>query len=102
MSIVCANALNEEYAVIGTDLPSVSSYWKIASINDGFFPVTSSDPKVEEYYLNAKKKGNFYATYDTFSYKFADIVITIEPGDPEKPGLIFENKIKNVIEYYEF
>ena len=75
MSIVCANALNEEYAVIGTDLPSEDSYWKIASINDGFFPVTSSDPKVEEYYLKAKKKDNFYATYDTFSYQFADIVI---------------------------
>jgi len=26
--------------------------------------------------------------------KFADIVCTIEPGDPEKPGLIFENVIK--------
>ena len=26
--------------------------------------------------------------------KFADIVFTIEPGDAEKPGLIFENKIK--------
>jgi elongation factor G len=26
--------------------------------------------------------------------KFADIVITIEPGDAENPGLIFENKIK--------
>ena len=26
--------------------------------------------------------------------KFADIVITIEPGDADKPGLIFENKIK--------
>ena len=26
--------------------------------------------------------------------KFADIVVTIEPGDPEKPGLIFENVIK--------
>ena len=39
MSIVCANALNEEYAVIGIDLPSEDSYWKIASINDGFFPV---------------------------------------------------------------
>lgn len=26
--------------------------------------------------------------------KFADISITIEPGDPEKPGLIFENAIK--------
>ncbi len=26
--------------------------------------------------------------------KFADIVFTIEPGDPENPGLIFENRIK--------
>ena len=26
--------------------------------------------------------------------KFADIVITIEPGDPEKPGLIFVNAVK--------
>jgi len=26
--------------------------------------------------------------------KFADIVVTIEPGDADKPGLIFENKIK--------
>ncbi len=26
--------------------------------------------------------------------KFADIVVTIEPGDAEKPGLIFESKVK--------
>ncbi len=26
--------------------------------------------------------------------KFADIVVTIEPGDADKPGLIFENQIK--------
>ncbi len=26
--------------------------------------------------------------------KFADIVVTIEPGDPEKPGLIFNNAVK--------
>jgi len=75
MSIVCANALNGDYAVIGTDLATENSYWKIASINDGFFPVISSDPKVEEYYVEAKKKDNFYATYDNFAYQFADIVI---------------------------
>ena len=27
MSLVCANALNKEYAVIGTDLASEDSYW---------------------------------------------------------------------------
>ncbi len=26
--------------------------------------------------------------------KFADIIVTIEPGDAEKPGLIFENEVK--------
>ena len=26
--------------------------------------------------------------------KFADIIVTIEPGDPENPGLIFENEVK--------
>ena len=39
MSLVCANALEEDYAVIGIDLPNTQSYWKIRSINDGIFPV---------------------------------------------------------------
>jgi len=34
MSVVCANALTEEYAVIGVDLPSENTYWKIKSINE--------------------------------------------------------------------
>ena len=38
MSIVCANALTEEYAVIGVDLANENTYWKIKSINDGIFP----------------------------------------------------------------
>ena len=54
MSLVCANAIGD-YAVIGVDLPTEESYWKIASINDGF-PVVSSDPKVEAYFEEAKKK----------------------------------------------
>ena len=33
MSLVCANALNEEYAVIGIDLANETNYWKIKSIN---------------------------------------------------------------------
>src|ERR1700740_144190 len=56
MGLVVANALTEEYAVIGIDLPTPSSYWKIASINEGVFPVIASDPKIEQYYENAKQK----------------------------------------------
>lgn len=38
MGLVVANALTEEYAVIGIDLPTPASYWKIRSINEGVFP----------------------------------------------------------------
>ena len=33
MSLVCANALTEEYAVIGVDLPTPASIKKVESIN---------------------------------------------------------------------
>ena len=60
MSLVCANALNKDYAVIGVDLPTEDSYWRIGSINEGYFPVTSSDPKVETFYQQVRKKGNLF------------------------------------------
>jgi UDP-N-acetyl-D-glucosamine dehydrogenase len=44
MSLVCANALTEEYAVIGVDLANEHTYWKIKSINDGIFPLIADDP----------------------------------------------------------
>tara|TARA_B100000214_G_scaffold228620_2_gene166614 strand:- start:2004 stop:3509 length:1506 start_codon:yes stop_codon:yes gene_type:complete len=75
MSIVCANSKNDEYAVIGVDLPSPESYWKICSINDGVFPVVSSDKKVDKYFKNTIKKNNFYATYDEYAYSQADAII---------------------------
>ena len=45
MSLVCANALTEEYAVIGVDLANENTYWKIKSINDGIFPLLQMIPK---------------------------------------------------------
>ncbi len=75
MALVVANALTEEYAVIGIDLPNESSYWKIRSINEGVFPVIASDPKIEQYYKNALRKKNFYATYDNYAFSRADVVI---------------------------
>ena len=60
--------------MIGVDLPSPESYWKICSINDGVFPVVSSD-KVDKYFKNTVKKNNFYATYDEYAYSQADIPI---------------------------
>jgi UDP-N-acetyl-D-glucosamine dehydrogenase len=75
MSLVCANALTEEYAVIGIDLPSPNSYWKIQSINEGIFPIIASDPKIEEFYQISRKKQNFFATFDPYCFSKADIVI---------------------------
>jgi UDP-N-acetyl-D-glucosamine dehydrogenase len=75
MSIVVANALTEEYAVIGVDLADENSYWKICSINEGVFPVISSDKKVDEFFARARRKKNFYATFDPYAYTVADIII---------------------------
>jgi len=75
MGLVVANALTEEYAVIGIDLPVPSSYWKIRSINEGVFPVIASDPKIDQYYQNALKKKNYYATFDAYAYSKADVVV---------------------------
>ena len=75
MSIVCANALNEDYAVIGVDLADENNYWKIKGINDGIFPIESSDPKVENLFRKSKIKNNLYATWDTYAYTKADVII---------------------------
>ena len=75
MSIVCANADNEDYAVIGIDLPTKESYWKICSINEGIFPVKSADKKIDEYFQNTIINKNFYATCDSYAYSKADIII---------------------------
>ncbi|HUR64944.1 MAG TPA: nucleotide sugar dehydrogenase [Chitinophagaceae bacterium] len=75
MGLVVANALTEEYAVIGIDLPTIPSYWKICSINEGVFPVLASDPKISEYYNKSRQKKNYYATFDPYVYCKADVVV---------------------------
>ena len=75
MSLVCANAIGAEYAVIGVDLPTPASYRRICSFNEGVLPLKSSDPKVAEYFNRARKKGNHYATFDPYAYTHADVVI---------------------------
>ena len=92
MSLVCANAITEEYAVIGIDLPNESTYWKIKSINEGIFPLIADDPKIAEFFFNAKEKGNFLATYDPLAYQYADVIIVdinldVQKISHEKGGL---------------
>jgi len=75
MSLVCANGVTEDYAVIGIDLPSEDAFWKIKSINEGIFPLVAEDPKVDIFFKQSQEKKNFMATYDPIAYKFADIII---------------------------
>lgn len=75
MTLICSNALTQEYAVIGVDLANTNTYWKIASINEGVFPVVASDPKIEEFFNETKSKGNLLATYDNYAYSVADVII---------------------------
>lgn len=74
-SLVVANALSGDYAVIGIDLPTPGSYWKVAGINSGEFPVTTSDPEVARLFIDAQRQGNLIATSDDFAYSLADIVL---------------------------
>ena len=75
MTLICSNALTEEYAVIGVDLANSNTYWKIASINEGVFPIIASDPKIGEFYEKTKSKRNLLATYDEYAYSVADVII---------------------------
>jgi nucleotide sugar dehydrogenase len=73
MSLVVSNTLKKEYAVIGVDRKENQDV--IEKINNGTFPITSSDPKIETYYINSQKKGNFFATYDHSAYSYANVII---------------------------
>ena len=84
MSLVCANSVESDYAVIGIDLPNEDSFWKIGSFREGVLPLSSTDPKVARFFENAKKKGNHLATFDSFAYSVADVVIVDINLDVEK------------------
>lgn len=75
MSLVVANALTTEYAVIGVDQPGPVGESKINSINAGVFPVKAADPKIELFYQQARKKGNLLATSDPYAYSVADVIV---------------------------
>lgn len=64
------------YFVLGVDLPSEQSYWKIPTINAGQSPFKVEDPEIELIFnraVNVKK--NLKATWVKESYSEADIII---------------------------
>ena len=91
MSLVCANSLTDEYAVIGVDLANENTYWKIKSINEGIFPLIADDPKIGTFFKNTQKKENLLATYDPEAYKYADVIIVDINLDVQKRAT--ENRV---------
>ncbi|MBO6587235.1 MAG: nucleotide sugar dehydrogenase [Gracilimonas sp.] len=89
MSLVVANSDEEEYAVIGVDLPQRKDV--INKLNKGIFPISCTDPKVYKYFEEVKDKGNFIATDDTNAYSKADIIIVDINLDVEKNSDLQKN-----------
>ena len=65
MSLIVSNYSKKDYAIIGFDSEEI-----IDNINNGIFPIKSSDPKIEQYHQNSMKKGNFIDTYDASAYSY--------------------------------
>tara|TARA_B100001093_G_C26850269_1_gene1024817 strand:- start:386 stop:1819 length:1434 start_codon:yes stop_codon:yes gene_type:complete len=84
MSLVCANSLSEDYAVIGVDLATEKSLKRINDFNNGSFPLVADDPKIEIFFQNSRDKRNFYATADPVAFEFADVVIVDVNLDVDK------------------
>jgi len=75
MSLVVANAINGNYAVIGIDQDTGAGRKTVDLLNSGVFPITADDPKIQEYFESACKRGNFFATVDPAAYSAADVII---------------------------
>ena len=84
MSIVCANAINGDYLVIGVDLDTPDAKIKVDLFNEGVFPLVAEDPKIEIFYKKALSNKNLVATTDLTAYKHADIIIVDVNLDVQK------------------
>ncbi len=63
------------YLVIGVDLATPASYWKIAKIRDGCTPVESADPELAALTRAAVERGNLHATSSEAAYALADVIV---------------------------
>lgn len=95
MAIVCANAIRGDYAVIGVDIANEQNYWKIASLNEGVFPLIAEDPNIEILFRNCTEQQNFFATYDPAAFSKADVIIVDINLDAKKKS----NKDFSLSEY---
>ena len=84
MSLVCANAINGDYAVIGVDMPTIRGKKIVNDLNNSIFPLAAEDPKIDELFKKTLKRKNFFATTEIDAYKYADTIIVDINLDVEK------------------
>jgi UDP-glucose 6-dehydrogenase len=64
------------YHVIGVDVPTAESYWKIAKVNAGLVPFASPDHEFAALVHDAvQKTGNMKATASETAYELADVIV---------------------------
>lgn len=70
------------YFVIGTDLATPGSYWKVAKINAGEVPIGSPDAELGALIEDgARATGNLRATTREEAYQLADVIVVDLPLD---------------------
>ena len=75
------------YNVIAVDLADAGNFWKIARAREGKAPVLSSDASLEAAYRESPAQGNFYASYSSYAYTKADVLIVDINLDIKKKAL---------------
>ena len=75
---------------------------QLKSINQGVFPIISSDKKVDKFFNNSIKKGNLFATCDPYAYSKADIIIVDVNLDVQKEHNEYNNLINFDVDLSHF
>jgi UDP-N-acetyl-D-glucosamine dehydrogenase len=96
------------WLVIGVDLPSPQTWWKINRINEGKAPIQSPDPEFNRLVHQAvTDRKNLFATASESAYEWAEIIVVDVPLDvldtsAKSPGKIqinwkaFESALRTV------
>ena len=91
MSLVCANAINGNYAVIGVDVPTKRGKKITDDLNNGIFPLVAEDPKIDQLFKKSIAKENFFATTEQAIVEFTS------PTTMSKSGFIFMHTSSNKV-----
>lgn len=88
VAAVIASARNADgesaYFVLGTDLATPQSYWKVARINAGEVPIPSPDEELTALIADGvKTANNLAATTSEEAYALADVIVVDLPLDVE-------------------